>query len=61
MAYKCLVKTDNSKMVSKVPFSVPHIIHTKQLNTWPTLSASCMVIFSWLSACSREMKPFEGN
>ena len=36
------------------------ICHTKQLNPWPNLSASCVVIHSWLSAYQGKMGPFEG-
>ena len=35
--------------------------HTKQLNPWPRSSASCVVSYSWLSACQGDMQPFEGN
>ena len=35
--------------------------HTKQLNPWPNSSASCVVNYSWLSACQEDMQPFEGN
>ena len=33
--------------------------HTKQLNAWPNSSASCVVNYSWLSACQGEMEQFE--
>ena len=32
--------------------------HTKQLNPWPTLLASCVVIYIWLSAYPGEVEPF---
>ena len=35
--------------------------HTKQLNPWPNLSASRVVNSSRLSACQRDMEPFEGD
>ena len=35
--------------------------HTKQLNPWSNLSATCLVNYSQLSACQRGMEPFEGG
>ena len=35
--------------------------HTKQLNSWPNSSASRVVNSSRLSACQRDMEPFEGD
>ena len=40
-------------------FTFPY--HTKQLNPWPNLSASCVVNHSRLSACQGEMTPFEDD
>ena len=35
------------------------IYHTKQLNAWPSSSASHVVNHNQLSACQEEMEPFE--
>ena len=35
--------------------------HTKQPNPWPNSSASCVVNYSWLSACQGHVEPFEGD
>ena len=35
--------------------------HTKQLNPWPNSSASCVVNYSWLSACQGDMEPFKDH
>ena len=37
------------------------IYHTKQQNSWPNSSASCVVNYNWLSACQGEMEPFEDH
>ena len=44
------------------PFSPSHITHvaTKQLNPWPSSSASCVVNYRLLSACQGNMEPFKG-
>ena len=33
--------------------------HKKQLNPWPSSSASCMINHNWLSACQGKMELFE--
>ena len=35
--------------------------HTKQLNPWPNSSGSCVVNYSQLFVCKREMEPFEDH
>ena len=52
--------TVNSQMVS-VGANFSSTCHTKQFIPWPTLSASCVVIYSQLSACPGEMESFKDN
>ena len=60
MAGKGYVFTKNSQMASiGVIFNSTY--HTKQLYSWPNSLASCLVNYSWLSACQGDMKQFEGD
>ena len=58
VAGKHYIFIKNSQMASIIAiFTSTH--HTKQLNPLPSSSTNGMVNCSWLSACLKEMKPFE--
>ena len=58
VASKGYISTENSQMVSNgVIFN--SIYHTNQQNPLPNSSASCVVIYSWLSACLAQ--PFKDH
>ena len=56
---KSCIFTKNSPMTS-ISAIFTCIYHTKQLNPQLNSSASCVVNYSWLSACQVDMEPFEG-
>ena len=57
---KSSIKTENSQMASiGAIFSFTY--YTKQINLWPTLPASCVVIYSCPSTCPGEMQPFKDH
>ena len=61
VAGKSSVKTENSQMAS-IGAIFSSTYNTKQLlNPWPSSSASCVAIYSWLSACLGEMRPFKDH
>ena len=57
---KGYVFTKSSQMAS-IGVIFTSTYHTKQLNPWPNSSASRVVNYSQMSACQRDMQPFEGN
>ena len=60
VAEKGYIFTKNSQMTSIGAIFIS-TCHTKQLNPWLNSSASCVVIYSQLSACQGKMGPFKGH
>ena len=57
---KGFVNTEDSQILSfGAIFSSTY--HTKQLNSWLSSTASCVVIYSLLSTCPREMELFKDH
>ena len=54
------VKIENSQMTS-IDATFNSTYHTKQLNPWPILLSNYVVIYSQLSTCLGEMKPFRDH
>ena len=50
MVGKGSIKTENGQMAS-IGEVLSSTYYTKQINVWPILKASCVMIYSLLSAC----------
>ena len=59
MVDKGYVNAENRQMVSIG--AILTLTYHKVLNPWPNSSASCVLNYSWLSACQGEMEPFKDH
>ena len=57
---KSYVNTENNQIAS-IDAIFSSTYHIKQLNPWPTLSFSFVVIYNWLSACPAYIEPFKDH
>ena len=60
MVSKDSIKTEGSQMAS-IGAIVSSTYHTRHLNPLPTSPASCVVIYTQLSACPGEIEPFKDH
>ena len=60
MVVKGYVTTKTNQMAS-IGVIITSTYHTKYIDTWPNSSASCVMSYSWLSACQGVMQLFEDD